>query len=124
MIPGLKALELFTWQCMGKSEAELGELTEAALEGSGLLTGYRAHRPFVEVKVWCPASQLQEKMIWISKLEKTIAPWTVATEENDLARGFLAALRRVSAIRIFDSASGGILSERLTSLLRDAQYSD
>jgi len=124
MIPKLTPRELLTWQCLGKSEAELGEITEAALLGSGLQTGYRAHRPFVEIKVWCAASILQEKMPWILKLENAIAPWTVATEENDLIRGFLAALKPFKTIRIFDSASGGILSERLTSLLKDPDYSE
>jgi molybdenum cofactor synthesis domain-containing protein len=113
---------LFTWQCMGKSEAELGEITEKALAGSQLQTGYRAHRPFVEVKVWCPENLVKKKMTWIQNLEKAISPWIFTKQGEDLAAKLLQQLNRSDSIEILDAASGGLLGTRLGTLLRKPQY--
>jgi molybdenum cofactor synthesis domain-containing protein len=124
LCPDVQPLELYTWQCMGKSEAELGEITERALEGSGLLTGYRAHRPFVEVKVWCPSSQVHVKQNWIQKLTEVLSPWTLTRQGENLAERLLKHLYRSEAVEIIDAASAGILAERLGALLRDPKYQE
>jgi molybdenum cofactor synthesis domain-containing protein len=122
-VPGLKPRKLLTWQCIGKSEAELGEITEAALAGSGLLIGYRAHRPYVEVKVWVPGDASVEDMrsydAAIARLDRELAPWIATRQGADLAARLLAQLRRADAVEIADSLSGGILAERLGALLRE-----
>ncbi|MGZ3688062.1 MAG: competence/damage-inducible protein A [Bdellovibrionota bacterium] len=123
-LPGLKPSKLFTWQCIGKSEAELGEITEKAMHGSGLQIGYRAHRPFVEVKVWCPADQTKQFAAYFEALEHAISPWVVTRQGEDLCALFLHQARRSEEIEIFDAASGGILTERLGALLRRKEYTD
>ncbi len=65
---------LKTWQLIGKSEAAVGEIVERALAGSGLLTGYRAHRPFIEVKVWCEEARLTQAAPWFAKLDAAARP--------------------------------------------------
>jgi len=124
LCPASQPLRLLTWQCLGKSEAELGEITEAALSGSQLQTGYRAHRPFVEIKVWCPEQEVQAKQPWIQKLESAIAPWVMTTQGENLAVRFLQKLQRSESIEIIDAGSGGILSTRLSALLRDKKYEE
>jgi molybdenum cofactor synthesis domain-containing protein len=118
----LRPTHLYTWQCIGKSEAELGEITEKALAGSGLQTGYRAHRPFVEVKVWCPPTEIDEKAIWIQKLEDTIRPWVLTRQGEDLAVRLLHHLYRNEIVEIFDAASGGLLASRMGQLLHQSQF--
>lgn len=120
IIPHFEPLELFTWQCMGKSEAELGEITELALQGSGLITGYRAHRPFIEIKVWCPRSRVEEKRNWLDQLEKQIQPWMITKQGEDLAHRLLTCCQNLSAraLHIIDDASQGKLSQRMSNLLR------
>jgi molybdopterin-biosynthesis enzyme MoeA-like protein len=122
LCPHLQPQKLLTWQCIGKSEAELGEITEIALQGSGLLTGYRAHRPFVEVKVWCPENLLAEKKIWFEKLEEAISPWIVTRQGEDLAARLLRHFYRNEAIEILDSATAGLLAQRLGDLLRRPEF--
>jgi len=114
----VEPLELLTWECLGKSEAELGELTEAALAGSGFQTGYRAHRPYVEVKLWVPRSRLKESEKWITLLESAIGPWVVARNDDDLPKQLIALLKRAEAIDIVDACSAGMLIERLGSHFR------
>ena len=91
-VPETKPLKLLTWQCIGKSEAELGEITERELAGSGLQIGYRAHRPYVEIKVWCAGSLLKEKRPYFEKLEHAIAPWVAARNGEDLAQTLVSLL--------------------------------
>ena len=118
-IPDAKPLELLTWQCLGKSESELGEITERALEGSGLKTGYRAHRPFVEVKVWCERHLVSEKTPFFEKLEQAIKPWIATKGGEDLVDRLFSLTLGGDEIEIIDSASGGILTERLGQFLRN-----
>ena len=122
IIPAARPLKLFTWQCMGKTEAEFGEITELALAGSNLKTGYRAHRPYVEIKVWCAENEIQDKTPWIQKLEETLSPWTFTKQGEDLAVKLLEQLQRTEEIEIIDAASGGLLAGRIGKLLRLPKY--
>jgi molybdenum cofactor synthesis domain-containing protein len=112
--PGLKK-QLYTWQCLGKSEAELGEMTERVLAGSGLITGYRAHRPYIEIKVWAdlPVSPYQVQKI--SELEQTLMPWLVQGpgEMAPLEQFFQALEARKWALLVSDSTPRGLFAERL-----------
>jgi hypothetical protein len=117
-LPDLLPTRLFSWSCMGKSEAALGEITEAALAGSGLLTGYRAHIPFVEVKVWVPERELKRAEPYLAKLEAILKPWAVTRNGNDLGATMVEHLAFADEVEIYDSATAGVLGERLGSLLR------
>lgn len=121
--PGLDQVRLFTWQCLGKSEAELGEIVEAALQGAEFKTGYRAHRPFVEIKVWVPESRLASFAPWQDKLEHALAPWIFTRQGEDLAKKLLHLLARDEDVEILDAATGGLLGERLAPLLRMTEFS-
>jgi nicotinamide-nucleotide amidase len=123
-VPNLETIKLFTWECLGKSEAELGEMTEKALLGSGLTTGYRAHLPFVEIKVWCPETKISQNQHWLTQLQTAIQPWVVTTQGEDLAEKLLQYLQNHESIEILDSATGGILTHRLGLLLRESRYTE
>jgi len=118
LVPAAKPLKLFTWQCIGKSEAELGEITERALKGSNLAIGYRAHRPYVEIKVWVEESKLTEAEPYLAKIEKQIAPWVATKQGEDLANLLSREFARFEEIEIIDACSGGVLTERLGPCLR------
>lgn len=120
--PALRPLELHTWQCMGKSEAELSELTEAALQGSGVKVGYRAHRPYVEIKVWIPQGDTPKFKKTFDALEKAIGPWVVTRQGEDLAELLLKKLSSFEEIEIADCATGGVLAERIGRWLRDPAF--
>jgi molybdenum cofactor synthesis domain-containing protein len=121
-LPDAKPTRLLTWQCLGKSESELGEITERALAGSGLVTGYRAHRPFVEIKVWCPEGELPAKRPYLDRLEAEIRPWVATRQGEDLALSLIRQLARVEEIEILDSATGGALAKRLGERLAHPDF--
>ncbi|MGE0616713.1 MAG: competence/damage-inducible protein A [Bacteriovoracia bacterium] len=116
VVPTSDRTQLFRWSCMGKSEAQLGEIVEAALEGSGFQTGYRAHMPYIEIKVWVPERELDVFPPWRTKLERAIEPWVVATQGEDLADRFLRAVS--AGITIWDDGTDGVLAERLWTRIR------
>lgn len=118
IVPRSEPLRLLRWQCLGKSESELGEITERALAGSGVTTGYRAHRPYIEIKVWCPENRLAGARPFLAALERAIAPWLVCRDDEDLAAELLALLDQsgAEAIRVIDAFTGGELGKRLGTL--------
>jgi molybdenum cofactor synthesis domain-containing protein len=119
---------LFTYQCIGVSEAALGEIVESALSGSTLARGYRAYLPFVEVKLWMPADVEASAADWASKaqLEKAIQPYLASTQGQDLAEKFWLRLQKeysdLSEVFVIDRDVRGVLSERLLQGLRKCQW--
>ena len=120
--PNLAKTILLRWQCLGKSEADLGEITEKALLGSNLKTGYRVHRPFVEVKVWCTEKEISQKQAWIHALDQALLPWVMTKQDEDLADGLLLKLHGFSEIQILDYASSGLLAARLGAQIKKQQH--
>lgn len=74
---------LHRWHCMGQSESIIGELVESALNDSGLQRGYRAHFPYVEVKVWCDDDRGHLK--YLNEIDRILSPWLMAKNSDDLA---------------------------------------
>ncbi len=118
--PGLTK-RLMTWQCLGKSEAELGELVETALQGGGLETGYRAHRPYVEIKVWTPLILGADQLSRIQAMERAISPWLIQGPlAPPIADEFFTRLTRLglNELIVEDLGSRGLLAERVGAALR------
>jgi nicotinamide-nucleotide amidase len=123
--PDMKPIEPLRWGVLGRSEAQLGDLVEEAVRGSGLTTGYRATPPYVEVKVWIPRGLTRETpavAAALSRLEAAIGPWTVTRGDEDLVEAFVARLERAQGcvsgaarpkVEIFDACTPGFLSERI-----------
>ncbi len=122
--PNLPKLQLLTWQCLGKGEAELGELTEKVLQGSGLKTGYRAHDPFVEIKVWCPESELNSQKPWLTALNEALSPWVITSQGEDLAQKLVNQLPKNQTIHWVDATSSGTLGSRIKSALKNKNQID
>jgi len=119
LAPG-RHLELLTWQCLGKSEAELGEITEHALQGSGLLTGYRAHRPYIEIKVWVPLPRSPEHSAALSVLERQLSPWIVQKpgEIAPIEQLFEALAKHGTKVILHEVGLDGLLVDRWRGVAR------
>lgn len=107
------------WRTLGLPESEVADLTEAALEGSGLQTGYRLTTPFVEVKAWIPRKWSKSQIDpWISRLEGAIGKFTLLRDERDQALEVLKKFENTS-VTFVDRVTQGQLSERILSLIRE-----
>ncbi len=102
------------WRCLGQSESKLGEIVESALQGSGFLTGYRSHMPYIDIKVWTPGERRAEfDQTWRPKLEAALGAWLVGRDFDDAARDFLAVLPLATRIYLLDRATRGYLAKRI-----------
>jgi molybdenum cofactor synthesis domain-containing protein len=115
--PGARSIKPRIWKCLGLSESKLGELVEAALEGSGLTTGYRSHQPFIDVKVWMTDAQKASfEKDWRHRLEKSLEGFIVARDNEDLAAMFWNHAPLAVPMFIIDRATGGYLAKRLNPI--------
>jgi len=118
-VPRGEGTKLMTWGCIGKSEAALAEIVEQTLAGSGLAIGYRAHMPYIEIKVWVPQARLVEFQSVLTNLEAVISPWLVVRTGEDVAEMFVSALPLRDPVTIIDNATMGVLGTRLAPLLKE-----
>lgn len=117
LIPAGEREVLNIWRCLGKGESDIAELAEPIVKEAGLRVGYRAHAPYVEVKVWSKATDKTEEAF--RKLDSILGPYTVNRNKDDLARDFLKACAAHQQLLVTDSATTGHLAERLLSIVRD-----
>jgi nicotinamide-nucleotide amidase len=104
------------WRCLGLSESKLGEIVEQTLNGSGLLTGYRSHAPYIDVKVWTSETQRVDfETNWRSRLESAIAPWLIGRDADDVADQFRHACPLAIPFYILDRTTQGYLAQRIYS---------
>jgi nicotinamide-nucleotide amidase len=121
--PDPDPIQLLLWQTLGQSESAIGEITEEALRGSGLQTGYRVHLPYVEVKVWVPQSRAERSGDFVSALDQALRPWTITKGDQDVAELFLCALQGLSGdLVIQDALTHGLIAERVLPLLRKPSF--
>lgn len=98
------------WTCLGIPESELAEITEDLFKNSGVVLGYRASVPYVQLKVWFDSDeQLGE---WHPKVVDALSEWLVAEDGKD-AIGILIEKLPLGELQIYDSFSEGYLASRL-----------
>jgi molybdenum cofactor synthesis domain-containing protein len=107
------AFRLFRWHLIGKSESAVGEIVEAAIAGSTLVSGYRPHAPYIEVKIWCRESELPRNQPWLDKLNAALNPWLIGRDDEDSIDRLLQRFRAFSHIIVKDSGSSGAFADRL-----------
>ena len=117
MIPPEKRERLTIYRCLGKGESDIAELTETAIRGSGLRVGYRAHLPYVEVKLWYRDRGDVESVF--AALESALRPWIVSRDDEDAADSVIDRVLEGERFDVLDSGTGGIFHERILLRLRD-----
>lgn len=65
-------LMIQSWKCVGVGESEVAHRVENALQGCSLTKGYRAHHPYVEVKLSYYKSQSRDAKKWIKKIDEVL----------------------------------------------------
>jgi molybdenum cofactor synthesis domain-containing protein len=104
---------LFRWHLIGKSESAVGEIVEAAIAGSTLVSGYRPHAPYIEVKIWCRESELKKNQPWLDQLNAALHPWLIGRDDEDSIDRLLERFRSFSHIIVHDHGSSGAFTDRL-----------
>jgi molybdenum cofactor synthesis domain-containing protein len=98
--------------CLGMSESKLGEIIEAALEGSNFEIGYRARVPYVDLKVWTDEHNEHDFLrIWKQKILMTLGGAVKGEGTFDAADTFVGNFAGLH-LTIFDQATGGRIARR------------
>lgn len=110
---GSDSYRLFRWHLIGKSESAVGEIVEAAIAGSSLISGYRPHAPYIEVKIWCRESELLQNQSWLDQLNAALHPWLIGRDDEDSIDRLMQRFNAFSHIIIMDFGSSGAFADRL-----------
>jgi nicotinamide-nucleotide amidase len=124
LTPESEREKLVIFRCLGRGESDIAELAEEAIMGSGLKVGYRAHMPYVEVKLWYRSGDRARIEPYLLKVEAVLTPWIVNREQEDVADGFLESVLRGQDMHVRDFATAGFFQERLSQRLRDRKLMD
>ena len=115
---GLTQTELHLWQCLGKPESEIAEISEKWITSPELLLGYRLHRPFVELKLWAPKNMTPEQIEQIVQMEKELRPHVFCDGDLNYGADFLNLLKNSNSdfpIYFCDESEGLLAAEYVMS---------
>jgi nicotinamide-nucleotide amidase len=113
MTPPEEKEDLHLWRTLGVGESDVAERVEEVIKGSGLRVGYRAHLPYIEIKLWVPRSSAVAAENILPKIDDVLSQWLVSKGKEDLADVLLKSSFAGEDIRIRDEATGGLLQTRL-----------
>lgn len=99
-------------RCLGLGESGVAEIVEEILQSSHLRVGYRAHSPYVEVKLWFIEEDRASAQPFILQVEQALSNWVVNRDNEDVVDA-LIELSKSQEVRIIDAASDGMLAKRL-----------
>lgn len=105
--------DLHIWRTLGVGESDVAERVEEAIKDSGFRVGYRAHLPYIEIKLWVPRSRAIESENILPKIDDVLSQWLVSKGKDELTDVLLRASHMGEDIRIRDEATGGLLQHRL-----------
>jgi molybdenum cofactor synthesis domain-containing protein len=103
---------------LGKAESEVAEIAEPLVTDTPLKVGYRAHMPYVEVKLWYREDEAAKTLPRIETIAGELRPWLVNRDAEDVADPLVALLETGARVRIHDRATQGILQTRLFERLQ------
>lgn len=120
LIPPGDRKTLKMWRTIGQGESRLAEIIEPLVQGQGLDVAYRAHAPFVELKIRFPAARTAAVAPVVQSLGNALAPWLFETDRESVPHSLVRALARFSVIELYDGATQGHFIELLAADLRAA----
>lgn len=119
-IPELAKKRLKMWRVIGKGESHLAEIIEPLLQGQPIEVAYRAHPPYVELKLRFPESEADQHQRLMGDVQAALTPWLYEVDDQDVPSSLIQRLARFKSIDIYDGTTQGNVMEVLSPLLRDA----
>ncbi len=110
---GVDRHQTFSWDTMGFGESQIAERVEKIAAGSGFEIGYRVHLPYVEVKFSFFESERIKALSFVERIDSDLADCTITKNGEDILQTLVSDLSTFDDVRISDSATSGILWQRL-----------
>jgi nicotinamide-nucleotide amidase len=118
LVPESDREKILILRTLGRGESEIAELTEEIIRGTLVKVGYRAHLPYVEVKLWFKERERERVQPILDKVEATLAPYLINRNDEDLADDLIKIVDAGMGLFIRDRATAGFLQERVNERLR------
>lgn len=122
-VPLAERRQLRMWRTIGRGESHLAELVTPVLKDRGLEVAYRAHAPYVELKLRYPQSLAAVADQVASELDQLLAPWLYERDGEDTLAALARALGRYPSVQLCDHATKGVLWDVLGPHVRDQSES-
>ncbi len=117
--------KLWLLRFIGRGESQVAEIVERILDevtlasGTRFKVGYRAHVPYVEVKLWHRPSDRAQLDFALEKIEAELRPWLVNRNNEDVADVLIDWASAGKKIRVIDAATSGLLVERIAGRIAE-----
>lgn len=103
------------WNTMGLGESEVAFQVENLIRDYDVVTGYRVHLPYVELKISFLKSQLEKNRPLVLKIQKTLEPILVYKNKYPYPQYFKTLFDSYSSISLIDEVTqGGVMTDLKT----------
>ncbi|HVK60287.1 MAG TPA: hypothetical protein VM432_02005, partial [Bdellovibrionales bacterium] len=106
--------ELHIFRTLGPGESTIAEIVEPLIQGHGVRVGYRAHLPYVEVKLWIKRGYSANEVL--ASIQRELGTSLVATGDEDLADAMISVFAG-QTVAIRDGVTRGEFEARLRERL-------
>ncbi|TWW09177.1 hypothetical protein E3A20_16970, partial [Planctomyces bekefii] len=105
-VPEPSRRRLLSWRTIGRGESHLAEHIGPLLKDrKNLEIAYRAHAPFVELKIrYLPADQASTLEL-AEKITAALAPWLYEINDQDVPSELLERMSRFKSIEVWDGVT-------------------
>ena len=108
---------LSVWRTLGLPESEVAEIAERILKDTGLRIGYRAHVPYVDLKIWFQVNaqgvRTTSSQLIFENIDKELSPWTCQRSDTELSEQILINFKEQN-LRMVDLVTEGLIAEKLS----------
>jgi hypothetical protein len=107
------------WRTIGIGESYLAEMVEPLVQGKGFEVAYRAHSPYVELKLRYPSTLQSVADAVAQALDQALQPWLFEHDQENHAAAVVDLLDKQKAVDIYDGATQGHLLDLVGPYLRE-----
>jgi molybdenum cofactor synthesis domain-containing protein len=119
-IPPAARMVRRSWRTIGRGESHIAETVVPLLQGQGVEVAYRAHAPYIELKLRFPATDAARFQPLIERVNAALSPWLYERDEENTVERLAARVAAARHVTIYDGATDGGVLELLASPLRAA----
>ena len=109
---------LFSWRTIGQGESSIAELIEPLVQPAGLPVAYRAHAPYVEIKLSLTPKLVEQHKELLRQVDQALAEWIFERNDESHLDSLVGKLIITETFSMYDGMTCGLLAELLGPKLR------
>lgn len=113
-------MELIIWKLLGIRESSLAEKIEGIIDNSKIISGYRPHVPYIELKLWINKTDMENEKDKLSQIRNLVDPWYISDGDFNPYSEFCRGLKK--EVLLVDKATDGLFAEKIRPYLRGDEH--